>query len=183
MRLDALADSPRSFLARYETEKQYGRRRWRKEFRRGRWIIAYHNKKPIGMVGVTYHTDIPSQDRYIEYLWIDPLFRGTGTARAFVGKIVDELTEDQVGSVWLWVLDGNIAATRLYSKLGFIQDGEPVDLKDYPGLRETRMRLDLSLVPQRSPGSFLRPLAWPRTAARSVAAIWAVLILWLSRIG
>ena len=96
------------------------------------------------MVGVTAFTDIPAQDRYIECLWIEPCLRGTGLALAFVGKVIDELADARVGSVWLWILDGNHAASNLYKKLGFTVQGNPVDLEKYPGRWETRMMLSLS---------------------------------------
>lgn len=144
MRLVALKDSPRSFLSRYEDELRFGEDQWRAEFRRGSWILACLAGEPVGMVGVTAFNDIPAQDRYIEFLWIEPCLRGTGLASAFVGKLIDELAGARVGSVWLWILDGNHAASNLYRKLGFAFQGDPVDLEKYPGRRETRMTLDLS---------------------------------------
>lgn len=144
MRLAALKDSPRSFLSCYEDELRFGEEQWRAEFRRGSWILACLAGEPVGMVGVTAFTDIPAQDRYIECLWIEPCLRGTGLALAFVGKVIDELADARVGSVWLWILDGNHAASNLYKKLGFTVQGNPVDLEKYPGRWETRMMLSLS---------------------------------------
>src|SRR2546423_10877743 len=40
IRLTALRQSPRSFLATYGDEKTYGRKRWRSEFERGEWSIV-----------------------------------------------------------------------------------------------------------------------------------------------
>src|SRR5699024_8542629 len=111
----------------------------------GNWIFAYLEDKPIGMMGDTWFADIPDDGRYLEYLWIAPAWRRSGVASAFITKVIEDLKTRGVGSIWLWVLDGNDPAMNLYEKLGFEVHGKPVDLKGYPGRSETRMKkLDLS---------------------------------------
>jgi RimJ/RimL family protein N-acetyltransferase len=151
MRLAALKDSPRSFLSRYEDELLFTEEQWRTQFRRGNWILAYKFGEPIGMVGVTEYSDIPAGDRYLEYLWIAPAMRRTGAGSAFVSMVIDELASARVGSVWLWILDGNHTAGNLYKKLGFTVQGDPVDLVNHPGRWETRMTLNLSCPLSQTP--------------------------------
>jgi RimJ/RimL family protein N-acetyltransferase len=168
MRLAALADSPRFFLARHEKEVRYSARRWRREFRRGRWVLAYLGDQPIGMMGVTWFKDIPEGDRYIEYLWIDPARRGKGMASAFVREIIEKLANDRVGTIWLWILDGNERASRLYANLGFESAGKPKALKKCPGRSETKMALRLSCPLPATGAQLLVRLRTPLAAAARV---------------
>ena len=60
-----------------------------------------------------------------------------------------------VGSIWLWILDGNEAARSLYENLGFEVVGGPVGLKEFPGRWETRMTLNLSCPLAGTPASLV----------------------------
>jgi ribosomal protein S18 acetylase RimI-like enzyme len=166
MRLAALADSPKFFLSTHKKEERYKERRWRKEFRRGEWALAYLDGRPIGMAGVTWFKDIPKCDRYIEYLWIDPARRRKGIASAFARMIIDELADDRIGTIWLWVMDGNRPASDLYTSLGFEAVGKSSPLKKLPGRWEDKMALDLSCP---YPETRAQPAGRVRTLLAAVA--------------
>ena len=154
MRLAALADSPRFFLGRYEEEASRSARWWQDKCSRGNWVLACLGKETIGLVGVTRCDDIPPSGRYIESLWITPAWRRFGLASVFICKVMRKLAADGVGSIWLWILDGNNPAGNLYKKLGFVDDGDPVILSHYTDRWETRMKFDLSWpLPDEEPGS------------------------------
>lgn len=143
MRLAALTVSPYAFLASYEEEVLFREEEWRAVLHCGSWALAYRNDEAIGMVGVTCHEDIPADGRYLEFLWIDPIWREKGIASEFVGKVIDDLAVTGVNSIWLWILDGNDIAGNFYKRLGFTADRGPVALDKYPGRSETRMTLNL----------------------------------------
>jgi hypothetical protein len=46
--------------------------------------------------------------------------------------------------IWLWLLDGNERARRLYQRFGFQSTNERQELPDHPAGTEERMRLRLN---------------------------------------
>jgi ribosomal protein S18 acetylase RimI-like enzyme len=52
---------------------------------------------------------------------------------------LDHLADEGVELAWLWVLDGNEAARRLYVTLGFTSTGERQPLPACPSRTEERM--------------------------------------------
>jgi ribosomal protein S18 acetylase RimI-like enzyme len=143
VRLLALQDSPRAFLASYEREKDYGERRWRAEFGRGNWTVGFVKDEPVSLVGATREPGTPAHQRYLEYLWVSPVCRRSGIARAMLTVVIDRLRVAGVRTVFLWVLDGNDAAARLYQGMGFVSTNDRQSLPAHPAHGEERMRLDL----------------------------------------
>ncbi len=120
VRLAALRESPNSFLAMYENEKVFDELKWRAEFSRGDWTVSMHDEQLAGIVGCTREASTPADERYLEYLWVAPLWRNKGVARTMVTAVLDRLRNSGVRTAYLWVLDGNDAAVRLYKRVGFI---------------------------------------------------------------
>jgi RimJ/RimL family protein N-acetyltransferase len=125
VRLTALKESPRSFLSKYEKEVNFGEEQWRGEFSRGEWIIAgEEGKPPDALIGVTRSNDIPSTDRYLEYLWVSPEARRSKLATNLIQAVLGRQEALGIEVVWLWILDGNEPARELYNKCGFVTTGE-----------------------------------------------------------
>lgn len=144
-RLAALQDSPASFLSTYEAEVSYDEKRWRDEFIRGAWIVLVTGDGGIdGLVGVTQADDIGENDRYLEYLWVSSHMRRSGNAMNLLQEAFSFLKAESIKTVWLWILDGNGPARRLYEKCGFASTGERQPLKADPSRSEERMRLTLA---------------------------------------
>jgi GNAT superfamily N-acetyltransferase len=61
-------------------------------------------------------------------LWVSPGWRRSGVGFQFFSLVLDRLQAAGVRTVFLWVLDGNEVATRLYRKAGFDAVGKPVPL-------------------------------------------------------
>ena len=53
------------------------------------------------------------------------------------------LREERCEIAYLWIIDGNDEAMRLYKRVGFISTNERQELPDRPGQYEERMMLDL----------------------------------------
>lgn len=143
VRLSALQDDPTAFLASYEREVAYGERRWRQEFSRGEWNIMRADDKEIGLLGVTREPTMSSRECYLEYLWVAPDFRRSGVGALLLRTVLDRLRDSGVHTVWLYILDGNQDAMRLYQRFGFQSTNERQLLPDHPAGSEERMKLRL----------------------------------------
>jgi ribosomal protein S18 acetylase RimI-like enzyme len=147
VRLNALRESPQSFLAEYEQEEKYGQERWQIEFDRGDWILGELGDRYVCLTGVTRESGAPVHERYLEYVWVAPDFRRRGTALNMLSDIVGELEESGVRTVSLWTLwtpDGNDPARLLYERLHFITTNGRQKLESDPrGRWWERLRLDL----------------------------------------
>jgi RimJ/RimL family protein N-acetyltransferase len=144
VRLSALDDSPQSFLARYEVEAEYDEEKWRSEFVRGEWsIVLADNDKVVGLLGVTREHWMPPQDRDLEFVWIASRVRGRGVATMLLKTTLDRLPRAGVHTVWLWILDGNVEARRLYERFGFKSTNLRQPLPEQGKRCEERMRFSL----------------------------------------
>lgn len=119
MRLTALRDSPRAFLSSYSAELRYDEQEWRAEFARGEWTVEESNNKAIAFIGATQDHGTRPDECYLEYMWVAPGFRRRGMATGLIMHVLQRLLNRRFATVWLWVLDGNEPAKRLYEKCGF----------------------------------------------------------------
>ncbi len=141
IRLSALHESPQAFLATYAEEREFTEDRWRAEFMRGSWNVGIEAGQPVSLVGITREPDSPADECYLGYLWVAPQFRGRGTAFQLINHVLVRLKKSGMRTVFLWVLDGNDSAMRLYQRLGFIRSNYRQPLP--AGRSEERMHLDL----------------------------------------
>jgi len=142
-RLAALQQAPNSFLARYDDQKSWEPAQWQAEFDRGEWSVWLNLNEPVSLLGCTREEATPADERYLEYLWVSRDFRNRGIGHSMLVNAIDRLREQGVRTAYLWVLDGNDAAVRLYRRVGFVSGHRSQPLPDRPGRREELMRLDL----------------------------------------
>jgi ribosomal protein S18 acetylase RimI-like enzyme len=141
MRLAALRESPRAFLSSYSEESAYKEQDWRAEFARGEWTIEVRNDKAIALVGTTWEQSTPPDECYLENMWVSPGFRRSGVATDLVKNVLRRLLNRGFVTIWLWVLDGNEPARRLYEKCGFTSTGLTQRPRRNPSRSEELMRL------------------------------------------
>lgn len=143
-RLDALRDSPRAFISRYDVEGNWGETEWRRSMEASTWIIARNGDRAIGLAKSVTDFARPSV-RYLESIWVDPTHRGRGVFRALLHKLAK--LEHQLGAsqLLLWVLEDNDAAQYAYAALGFEATGNRQRL---PGLDRHEVELGLQLTPE-----------------------------------
>lgn len=139
VRLAALADSPQSFLSAYDRERRFGQGEWEHELRRGEWAVWAEADRVHALLGATPEPDVAEHERYLSYLWVHPCCRRTGLATKLVHAMLDRLRTLDTTRVWLWVLDGNEAATALYRQLGFVPIGDRQPLRHDPTRSEQRL--------------------------------------------
>jgi ribosomal protein S18 acetylase RimI-like enzyme len=130
-------------LVRDSQDETFGENSWRAEFDRGGWCIGFREGQPVSLLGVTREPDTPQHQCYLEYVWVSPECRRSGVAAFMLTIVLDQLRASGVRTAFLWVLDGNNAAVRLYKRLGFVSTNHRQPLADCPGRSEERMELDL----------------------------------------
>lgn len=93
-------------------------------------IGAYYKGRIIGMVG-GYTNDLQNKRAYISVLCVLPEFQGKSIAKTLIAKFVQECSAEGMKSIFLYTHKTNIAAQRLYKKLGFkeeIDKNRPEDI-------------------------------------------------------
>lgn len=143
IRLAALHQDPSAFLFSHEKEATYGEQEWSQELSRGQWNIMVSDHKDIGLLGVTREETMSEQECYLEYLWIAPEFRRDGVAALLLETVLARLRASAVHTVWLYILDGNYPAMRLYQRFGFESANERLLLPDHPAGGEELLKLRL----------------------------------------
>ena len=143
IRLTALHQDPSAFLFSHEKEATYGEQEWSQELSRGQWNIMVSDHKDIGLLGVTREETMLEQECYLEYLWIAPEFRRDGVAALLLETVLARLRALGVHTVWLYILDGNYPAMRLYQRFGFESTNERLLLPDHPAGGEELLKLRL----------------------------------------
>jgi GNAT superfamily N-acetyltransferase len=143
IRLAALKTDPTAFLSTHETELAYLEPRWRREFSRGDWYVMGISGQDAGLVGATREPDQPPHECDLEFLWVAPDSRRAGGATLLLRTVLDCLRDSGVRTVWLWILNGNHPAMRLYEQLGFRGTNQRQPLPNQPDRYEERMRLRL----------------------------------------
>jgi ribosomal protein S18 acetylase RimI-like enzyme len=144
IRLTALWADPAAFLSSYKTELTFAEQQWREQFSRGEWHVMRAGALDVGLIGVTREPDTPARECYLEYLWVAREFRRRGVATLLLRAVLDRLSDSGVQTVWLYILDGNDPAMRLYQRFGFQSTHERQELPDHPAGSEERMRLRLN---------------------------------------
>jgi ribosomal protein S18 acetylase RimI-like enzyme len=144
IRLSALRESPHAFLSTYELEKRFDEYRWRAEFTRGNWHVGIVGGSRAGLVGATREPGAPVDECYLEYIWVSPEYRRGGVALSMLETVLGQLRDLGVRTAFLWVLDGNEAAVRLYHRAGFTSSNHRQPLAEHPGRTEERMQLRLA---------------------------------------
>ena len=144
IRLQALAESPHSFLSTHADQVTWPDERWQAEARRGDWLVELDGGAAVGLLGATAEYDIAGSERYLSYLWVAPTHRQRGLGERLVQTMLARLQAAGVLRVWLWVIDGNPVAVRLYKQIGFVSTGDHQLLQDGSGREERRLSLDFS---------------------------------------
>jgi ribosomal protein S18 acetylase RimI-like enzyme len=144
MRLAALRESPQAFLSTHEREVSWEQDQWLAEFGRGDWSIGFIAEQAVSLLGATRMPSTPCYECYLEYIWVTPAHRGSGLAYDMLALTFGRLRAIGVRTAFLYVLDGNDAAMRLYKRAGFTSANEPEPLVDYPGRSEELLQRSLS---------------------------------------
>lgn len=150
VRLAALRESPGAFLSTYSEQLTFREREWRTEFIRGEWITEVRNGATIALVGAVREQETPPDQCYLEYVWVSPRFRRRGVATTLVKGVLLRLLNLGFTTIWLWVLDDNEPAKRLYEKCGFRSTAITQRPEQDPSRSEELMKLSFHRRPDSS---------------------------------
>ena len=148
LRLRSLIDSPGSFGSTLEHEQRKSDRHWSERLGSGTVsdldcpLIAEAASAPVGLAWGRIHASDP-HTAYVYQMWVDPGSRDLGLGRMLLEALVAWATAASAREVRLGVTVGNDAATRLYTRAGFLPVGQPEPLRPGSHLRSQSMRLDL----------------------------------------
>jgi GNAT superfamily N-acetyltransferase len=124
LRLQALTESPKSFLGEVSAEQKYDAEYWRRQLRHHVWLLATIDTKPVGIVKFN-HRD----GTHLEALWVAEAVR-----RQKVGETLVAATENVAAAMGmhelrLWVFTENHEAHDFYLRLGYTKTGDPQHLE------------------------------------------------------
>ncbi len=135
-RLAALRDAPGSFLTAGLSEWSWTEDQWRRSCSTSQWVVAQAGDDVAGLARLTNGGAGP----HVESVWTHPEHRRRGIASALVRRLVRAARELGSRDVFVWVIQPNPEAERLYVSLGFEPTGERQQL-DGLGRVEERLRL------------------------------------------
>lgn len=143
LRLAALADSPGAFVDTLAEALTQNEGDWRTLLASGTTLAAERDGRPVGMVA-TFVPPLRPQQAELVAMWVAPQARGQGVGAFLVAAVVGWARARQLSEVGLWVMRGNEAAERLYSRCGFVRTTDYTPDADDACADEIRMVLDLS---------------------------------------
>lgn len=148
LRLRALSDSPDAFaqtLADGERQPDsYWERLTHSVTEPGGQImfVADDGERSVGLVFGLLDRKRPRGGR-VGGMWVAPEARGAGAGQALLDAVVGWARERGLGTLELWVTEGNSAAVRLYRRAGFVETGARDVLPANPALSTVQMALEL----------------------------------------
>lgn len=80
-----------------------------------------------------------SESAEIVSINIDPDKWGFGLGRSLLNSMIERLSTDGFGSIYLWVVEQNERAMRLYQRNGFIREGRIKTDPKHSGIQELRL--------------------------------------------
>ncbi|HET9782633.1 MAG TPA: GNAT family N-acetyltransferase [Candidatus Dormibacteraeota bacterium] len=139
VRLEALREAPYAFGSTYAREKDRSEADWRHAVRtRTRFIAEVDG----AVVGTSSGGDgDASGAAALTAMWVDPGFRRQGIGDALVQRVIEWARQTGYGELFLWVVDGNGSAERLYERNGFRRTGAAQEVR--PGELEYEMSRSL----------------------------------------
>jgi ribosomal protein S18 acetylase RimI-like enzyme len=140
-RLRALSDSPDAFISRYSWECRLSDDHWRQRLRTAAWVVAREHGKVIGIAGLI--GDHPKEPEHVESIWVAPTHRKRGVFRSLLARVAEIARDAQLSDLWLWVLEDNPLAWRVYIRSGFVWTGERKLVDPGHDRFERRMRLTI----------------------------------------
>ncbi|MHB8576552.1 MAG: GNAT family N-acetyltransferase [Dehalococcoidia bacterium] len=145
IRLRALAESPDAFgttLAQATAQPEAG---WHE-----RAVVAAAGERQVmfvaeadghwaGLAGGFFDEADAPDDAELISMWVEPEARRSGVAVELIEAVVGWAQAQGAPRVRLWVTLGNVPATRLYERMGFVATGETASVRPDSALREQLM--------------------------------------------
>lgn len=157
LRLEALRESPNSFVASYEEESQRDEQFWRDQMRRAGPLMAERDGEAVGVVSVGIHDRDPEVAE-IHGLWVAPGARGERVAWSLVRAVAEQASAAGRRLLYFWVDSDNGPAVAFASSFGFRPTSERRFARvgdALEGVEEVALVLPLSPDPSSAPNPLL----------------------------
>ena len=140
LRLAALAESPTAFGSRHADEARLDEARWRARLAEDRVTYAM-TAGPQDWCALA--SGVPDEDGrpivWVVSMWVAPDRRGLGLAAGLIELIADRAAESGAAELRLHVTSNNVAARRVYERVGFVATGQTLPHDHDPTLHEVEM--------------------------------------------
>jgi ribosomal protein S18 acetylase RimI-like enzyme len=150
VRLRALQESPKAFVATRAQEEAFDEQRWRDRMRRSRRLVAERGGSPLGVVSLGEGEADFAHTGELFGLWVIPEARGTGVAWKLVEAGAAQALRDGRSHLSYWVGTDNGRAVAFASSFGFrpTSTRRPIRVtNEEDGAEEMAMVLPLGVDP------------------------------------
>lgn len=139
LRLAALAEAPDAFGSTLADWRDASEQRWRHRVASAPLnLVASLDGSDVGMLSGIQ--EAPGTVEVIS-VWVSPLARGQGVGDALLEALLEWAADGGAHRAMLTVTEHNVAAQRLYERVGFVATGEVKQGRD--GVRELWMQRSL----------------------------------------
>jgi ribosomal protein S18 acetylase RimI-like enzyme len=143
IRLRSLADAPEAFGSTLAESELRSPEDWEAQVVALPTFVWRDGDADLGMVRAAPH-DADAEAGYLISLWVAPEARGRGVGAALVGEVVAWARGRGLRRLILDVGEHNVAARRLYERIGFVATGATGALPPPRAhVREIEMAIDL----------------------------------------
>jgi ribosomal protein S18 acetylase RimI-like enzyme len=146
IRLEALADSPDAFASTLESERNRPLESFAARLADAHVVGVFDGPLLAGVAG--FYVQAGPKHAHKGMLWgmyVRRSYRGTGLGRLLVEAIIAHARQ-HVELLQLFVVSDNVAARRLYSRLGFVEYGVERHATKYRGQYHDDVLMALALV-------------------------------------
>lgn len=148
LRLHALRDAPDAFGSTLAREEAFPDDEWMQRLERAADsptefpLIVEDDARPIGLAWARIDAD-DAEVAELYQVWVDPVHRGRGVGRLVIDSALDWARAAGVRHVVLSVALGPSSASEFYRRLGFVEIGAPVPLRNGSASLKQMMRRTL----------------------------------------
>jgi GNAT superfamily N-acetyltransferase len=133
--ITSLDTSPDAFLATIDKVRAEKSEFWQEKLRSAEWAVVQHDRQTLGIAaallpGETDYYAFSDKARFIESVWIAPKWRKHGVGLRLVTYLIEQQRQMGIQEFYLWVLNHNNPAIRLYDRMNFKQTGQVSDLPE-----------------------------------------------------
>lgn len=122
IRLRGLEEAPDAFWMTYDEEVEFSEERWRERLSSAATFVVSQEGGDVGVVtGARYEGRDGCAGLF--GMWVAPEARGTGASIRLVGEVITWARAEGYERLFLDVADENVAAIKLYERVGFQPTG------------------------------------------------------------
>ena len=142
IRLRMLTETPDAYASSYAFEARFPEERWRERADNPLNFLAY---APDGRLAGTA-TGLPAADRTVDVvaMYVEPGYRGQGCAHQLLDAVAQAARDRGARRLVLHVTAGNEAASRSFTRYGFVPTGRSWPMQRDAELTEVELALDLT---------------------------------------